>query len=340
MTKQKAVPCPSDHRPGPAPRPGQLLGGRVAWWILRGLGGWIRRLLRWCWDGDGNPVTGEVQAKTQPEYDRAAILRSRRQKFRFRAVGITLLVVVAGMVWMWLTAPWAVWALAAGVVTLAGRAGKPEEVRLLSPGIRRHIAPRLTCDLVARALAEVVDAKTAKVIREDSKQLWQSGFVDVRGGHRIRIVLPGSAVSADLVQHEQRLASALGRPEDCAIIETLPHITTGHFHLYVFDKPMLGGKPQPGPLVKAKRTSWWAPISCGQTRMGKPHLERIHGGAWFIGGKPESGKSSLGLIVAAHTALDPSALLIIVNLKWSTDYAPAKRTCHKYICTTPSGTLE
>ena len=146
---------------------------------------------------------------------------------------------------------------------------------------------------------------------------------------------PGQRSRRDLVQHEQRIASALGRPEDCAIIEPLPHVTTGHFHLYVFDKPMLGGKPSPGPLVKAKRTNWWAPISCGQTRMGKPHMERIHGGAWFIGGKPESGKSSLGLIVAAHTALDPGAQLIIVNLKGSPDYLPLKPVCHKYISTTP-----
>jgi hypothetical protein len=69
--------------------------------------------------------------------------------------------------------------------------------------------------------------------------------------------------------------------------------------------------------------------------MGKPHLERIHGGAWFIGGKPESGKSSLGLIVAAHTALDPGAQLIIVNLKGSPDYLPLKPVCHQYISTTP-----
>ena len=308
----------------------QLL--RVAWWILRGLRGWVRRTLRWALDVDSDPLSGGVQARTQQEYDRAVVLRGRRQKFRLELLGVAVLVVA---VLAWLTPTWAVDVVAALVVAAAGRAGKPEEVRLLSPGVRRHIAPRLTCGLVARALAEVVDSTTAKAIRANSDELWQSGFVDVRGGHRIRIVLPGSAVSAPLVQHEQRIASALGRPEDCAVVEPLPHITTGHFHLYVFDKPMLGGKPQPGPLLKAKKTSWWAPVSCGQTRTGRPHMERIHGGAWFIGGKPESGKSALGLIVAAHTVLDPNALLIIVNLKGSADYWWAKPVCHKYISTTP-----
>jgi hypothetical protein len=223
--------------------------GRAVGWILRGLGGWSWRLTKWLLDVEGHPTRGDLQAGDWREYSTGAILRSRRQKYRCQLLGVSLAALTVALAVLWLIAPWTRW----GCRPWSGKAGwvgRPEEIRS-SPRDPPTSPPAHRPG--RRALAEVVDAKTAKVIREDSKRLWQSGFVDVRGGHRIRIVLPGSAVSADLVQHEQRIASALGRPEDCAIIETLPHITTGHFHLYVFDKPMLGGKPSPGPLVKAKR---------------------------------------------------------------------------------------
>ena len=90
---------------------------------------------------DGHPLVGEIQARDQLQYDRAAILRARRQRFRFRALGVALLMAFAGLVWLWLAATWAVWALGVLTGVLAFRAGKPEEIRLLSPGIRRHVAP-------------------------------------------------------------------------------------------------------------------------------------------------------------------------------------------------------
>lgn len=68
-----------------------------------------------------------------------------------------------------------------------------------------------------------------------------------------------------------------------------------------------GRAPRPGPLAKARKTSWWERVDFGRTRTGQHHTERLRGGAWFVGGKPESGKSTLAIIAAAHTILDPFA---------------------------------
>lgn len=306
-----------------------------AWWT--GVGAVLTggRLLRWVLDIDGHPVVGHTPTKDERLHVIMADKRSKRIKARLILVAVVAgVLAVAGIVAWWL-APWLLALAGAGALAGLVWAGKPVDATLLSPRIRQHVTPTLTCSLVARALAEVVDSKTAKEIRAHSERLWQSGFVPIRGGHRIRVVLPGAAVADDLIPHEQRIATALGRPEDCAVVEPLPKITPGHFELYVFDKPMLGGAATPGPLASAKRTNWWGMVELGMTRTGRPHRERIHGGAFFVGGKPESGKSSTGLIIAAHTALDPGADLIIVNLKSGADYSWAKPICREYISTTP-----
>jgi hypothetical protein len=304
---------------------------RVFVWILRGLKRWIQTILRWVLDMDSHPLSGAIQAKTQTEYDKAMVLRSRRVSARSRVLGIAALAVTVTGVTVWITHPWIAWIIATVTMAFAAHTGAPETVKILSPGVRRHVVPRVTCTLVARALAEVVDDKTARAIRADSDQLWRSGFVEVPHGVRIQIVLPGAAVSRGLIPHEQRIASALGRPEDCAVVEPLPRITTGHFDLYIFDKPVLGGAPIPGPLTRAKRTSFFKPVELGRTRTGKPHTECLYGGAWFIGAKPNFGKSSLAMVALAHAILDPYTIPITVNLKMSADYAWAKAVCHTYL---------
>lgn len=119
------------------------------------------------------------------------------------------------------------------------------------------------------------------------------------------------------------------------IVEPMPGVTPGDLTLYVFDRPQLTADLGPGPLATARRVSWWDPVVIGRTRLGVPHREALRGGAWFVGGRPASGKSSLCRIAAAQTALDPRALLIIVNLKGSPDYTPLRAVCHRYIAGSP-----
>lgn len=131
------------------------------------------------------------------------------------------------------------------------------------------------------------------------------------------------------------LAAALGRLEDCVVVEPKPQVTPGDLTLYVFDQPQLSGDMGPGPVAAARKTSWFEPVVIGRTRLGRPHTEPLRGGAWFVGGRPASGKSSLCRIAAAHTALDPHAILCIVNLKGSPDYVPLRAVCHRYIAGSP-----
>ena len=192
------------------------------------------------------------------------------------------------------------------------------------PQVREHVVPDLTIGMIANTLAQVTGGATGKAILDAPHDVIQEGVI--QGEAQVfRCVLPGAAAAAGLVQHEQRVAAGLGRPVDCAIVDLLPAVSASHFDLWVLDKQALGGKPRPGPLASAKRTNWWGRVDLGRTRTGQHHTERLHGGSYFVGGKPESGKSTLAIIAAAHTALDPFAHLVVVNLKGSPDYAALRR---------------
>jgi hypothetical protein len=311
------------------------LGILLVGWTFRGAGRTTRRLTRWAADRDGHPVSGAQPATTDKLYDQAAWAHAERVGFRVRLLGfLALVALVVAVVLAWL-APW-VLALAVPVaVGLLARAGRPETVKTLTPFARKFIVPTITCALVVRALQEVVPSATAKAIVEHERELWGSGFLPIPGGHKVQVVLPGSYQARSLIPHEDRLASGVGRPEDCFIVEPLPKVTAGHAWLYIFDAPVFSGRSAAGPTAAAKKTNWWEPMPCGITRTRETHRERLFGGAWFIGGKPEVGKSELGKGVVAWSILDPIVRVMVFNLKGDAGYAFAKPSCHQYVSASP-----
>lgn len=320
-------------------RRGPRVAIRVAWWTLRGaviLGG---QVLRWAWDVDGHPRYGATPATDDRAYVRMAADHALRQKGRFTVLAVALVALLiacgaAGTLWPgWFRLGGT--ATAAGVVALLARRGRPEGVRLVAPVPSVAYRPRLTHQAVVAALMAIGNTALAKGLLADSTRIWRSDFIPVRGGHRIELQLPSPTLASELVQHEQRIAQALARPADTVVVEPLPQRTPGDLRLWVFDKPVLAGDRGPGPLLKARKTSWWEPVHVGLSRTGEPFTLDLRGGAWFLGGQPGSGKSTMALIAAAHTALDVRALLIVSNLKGSPDYAWAKPVAHRYISGAP-----
>ena len=304
---------------------------RVAWWTIRGVVLLEGRAIRWAWDKDGHPVLGAKPAESDRAYVAMADKRTMRQKYRFGIIGAAHLAALIG--WSTVLAYWPAftWPVAAAVATVMARVGRPQAATILSPSVRGHVTPRLTAQGIVRALAALGISALTKALDGDSTGLWRSDILATRGGHKVHIQMPGTVLAADLVQHEQRLAMALQRPEDCVIVEPMPHVTPGDLMLYVFDRPQLTGDLGPGPLAAAKKTSWWEPVQIGITRLGQPHREALRGGAWFLGGRPSSGKSSLARVAACHTALDVRALLLVANLKGSPDYVALQPICHRYV---------
>lgn len=316
---------------------------RSPWWLLVALAYAVRgaaivwwKLTRWVLDVDGHPLTGDIRAKDDKAYVAMARDRSRRQ--RARATLLTVLSIPAGigMLVAYFLAPHWVWpVLGALVAVRLALYGRPAGKTITSPAIRKDRALPLTDTAIINALNSCAIAALSKALAVDPTKIWRSSIAAVTGGHRVDIQMPPGVLAVELVPHEQRLAGALGRQADCVVVELLPGKTPQDLTLHVLDKPVLANPRGGGPLVRAKKANWYDPVKVGLTRLGQAATLHLRGGAWFLGGEPGAGKSSLLKIAAAHTALDPNALLTIVNLKGSPDYVGLKPVCHRYLSGSP-----
>lgn len=328
----KALDALAVHVLAQAPR----VGARAAWWALRGLFVAAKHVTMWLYDGDMHPSYGAIQASDEKMALRMANMRKERQRFRWATLGLIAVALLALLAWSLATSVLLFAVVILACVAVLARLGRPQDATMLSPAVQRHVQPRLTTQSIVRALGALGIAPLSKALEKgDTSRLWRSSIAVVPGGYRVWVQLPYGTVAEQLVEHEQRLAAALGRPEDCVIVAPKPQVTPGDLDLWVFDRPQLTADLGPGPLATARKASWWDPVVIGKTRLGQPHREHLRGGAWFVGGRPSSGKSSLCRIAAAQTALDPHALLCIVNLKGSPDYVALRPVCHRYIAGAP-----
>ena len=199
---------------------------------------------------------------------------------------------------------------------------------------REHVVPDLTIEIIANTLAQVVGGSTGKAILDNPHNVIQEGIV--RGDALVfRCCCPARP----------------RRPGSCSTSSGSPPAWAGRSTARSWSCcRSVGGalrpvgvrpaRPRRGPPPRAAVQGPPQVVVGADRRRGapaprQPTPSRLHGGAWFVGGKPESGKSTLAIIAAAHTVLDPFAHLILVNLKGSPDYAWCKKVAHKYISDSP-----
>lgn len=315
---------------------GPRMAFRFAWWAVRGLAITTSSLSMWLIVRELHPDLSNTPATS----DKAAIAmdhrRAMRQRIR-RNIALTGIVLIVGMgaaAW-WYLGAWPLW-LAAGAF-MAGMTwrGKPKGRKVFMPTGGQQLRPRLTLESIVAAFGVLGIAGINESIKAGTTDRWWTSTPQaIKGGHVVDMVLPHGVEARSVIQHEQRLAGALGRAEDCVIIEPRPRMTPSNLRLWVFDSPQLE-KAGAGPLVTAKRTSWFEPVQIGVTRSGHPHKELLRGGSWFIGGRPGAGKSSTGFAACSHAALDPTCRLMISNLKGSADYVPFERVAERVIVGSP-----
>jgi hypothetical protein len=310
--------------------------GLCAWWTVRGTALSVTDLILWMLVREMHPDLSSTPASS----DRAAIAMDHRRLMRQRIrrnILVTTLVLLTGgtgAAWYYLgTLP--LWLLGGGLVAYLTWRGKPVGKKVFMPTGAQKLLPRLTLGSIVSAFGVLgIRGIDASIKAGHTDRWWTSTPQAIRGGHVVDMVLPSGIEARTIIPYEQRLAGALGRPEDCVIVEPRPRMTPSNLRLYVYDAPRLE-KVGAGPLATARKTSWFTPVAIGITRAGIVHTEALAGGAWFLGGRPGSGKSSLAFVAAAHTALDPGARLMVVALKGGADFAPFEPLCERYIVGAP-----
>lgn len=307
---------------------------KILWWEMRGVSTVAYQLGRWGLDRDGHPLRGEIQAQDERTYIRMATDRTTRQKWRVSLV-LSVLVVGALVVAFFLPS-WLSVLIGVLMFGFLARIGRPKGATIVSPSITAQPKPLITTQLVVSALNTLPITGLEKALEGDkSSRIWRSGFADVRGGMKVAVQLPPGFLASSLLPHEDRLASAMRKPADTVIIEPKPDVTPGDFDMWIMNRPVFGGSPIPWPLRSSKRLSVFDPISLGIIRTGQIYKLALIEQNVFTGGIPGSGKSALVRVIAATAALDPLAILDLINLKGTPDFLALERSCNRYLSGNP-----
>src|SRR6266540_2861105 len=147
--------------------------GRLVVRAPRGAGRVLRGLVRWLLDLEGEPVRQAVVRREDAEAYRH-LSRQRDRRVRWRALVTTALLValLVAVAVVALAPSWARWAALAILVGVLGILGAPaDRPRLLDVAVVIPRAPRLTSEMVSRALAVLGVAGITQALAKDPRAI-------------------------------------------------------------------------------------------------------------------------------------------------------------------------
>ncbi|MQA06647.1 MAG: cell division protein FtsK [Streptosporangiales bacterium] len=296
----------------------------------RGVYRTLRAIAGWVLDAEGAPLRREaVDRKDADEYMALDGLRRDRLKWRFLLV-LPLLLAAAGLVAASVGAL-AVAVLAAVSVVVFGVIGSPADKPLIGRSVVTQKAPRLTSDLVVRALAALGIAQiNAAVGPKGTGITFPAPIVRDGPGWRATVDLPYGVTVDDIMDRRDKLASGLRRPLGCVWPESVEDEHAGRLVLWVGDQDMAKAKPTPFPLARSGRTDLFEPVPFGTDQRGRPVNVQVMFANVLIGAMPRYGKTFALRVLLLAAALDPHAQLRLFEFKGTGDFAPLEPVAHHY----------
>ncbi len=310
-----------------------LYGGTLLARSPRGAGRVIAATARWLTDAEAAPLRQEaVRVADATEYMRLARLRSERQRTRLAlfATG-TLTAAGTGLALMMAGPGWLPGLTMAGVLALLGKIGAPADRPLTGRAVVTRKVPKLTDDMVVRALAALGIAEINKAIAKGGNGISFPAPITRDGpGFRADVDLPYGVTAVDIIERRDRVASGLRRPLGCVWPEPAHDQHAGRLVLWVGDRDMSQAKPAPWPLAKKGTADIFKPIPFGTDQRGRPATVTLMYDNVLIGAMPGAGKTFAlrGPLLAA--ALDPLVRLWLYELKGTGDLGPLEPVCERY----------
>lgn len=312
-------------------------GGHVVrspWYALRGTGETARRCLAWVVAADDAEVrAAEIKAATS--------VRARTELRRAHAGASfgRLIVAAAPIVGAWAWIELGQWGLFPAVVVGATYiAMHVVGQRALSrrPEVQaaaRHVTasgkrPALSRPFVTEALALAGFGPVSMPTGGTQGPVIVSA-TPVKGGERMVIDLPPGVPVSRLVKRHEELAGALGRPAECVVIEPRPEISPLRFDLFIAHKLLSERDAPRWPWAKVRPRSFFESVPLGVDMQGNTVTAPLHETHGLIGGGTGMGKSYTARLLLMAAACDPTAILLIHNLKGGGDYrgfAPVAHT--------------
>ena len=307
---------------------------RSPWYALRGTGETLRRCLHWVVAADD----AEVRAA---EIKAAGTVRARTE-LRRAHTGATLartIVAAAPIVGAWAWINLGQWGLFPAVVVGATYVAmhvtgyRALRSRPEAQAAARHVTasgkrPALSRPFVTEALALAGFGPVTMPTGGTQGPVIVSA-TPVKGGERMVIDLPPGVPVSRLVKKHEELAGALGRPAECVVIEPRPEVSPLRFDLFIAHRLLADRDAVRWPWAKVRARSFFEPIPMGVDAQGNTVTTTLPGVHGLIGGASGMGKSYTARLLLMAAACDPTAILLVHNLKGGGDYrgfAPVAHT--------------
>jgi DNA segregation ATPase FtsK/SpoIIIE, S-DNA-T family len=291
-------------------------------------GGW----LRWLLDLEGEPVRqATVRAQDAEAYLKLA--RQRDRRVRWRAT-LSCLLVLAGVLTglgLLLAPPAARWAALTLLVAVLGVAGAPTDRPLLDTAVVIPKAPRLTSEMVVRALSVLSLGGINQALAKDPKAIGFVAPIHRDGpGWRADVNLPPGVTVGEVADRRDKLASGLGRPLGCVWPEGNAEVHPGRLILWVGDQDMATTRQPTWPLSKTGAVDLFRPFPFGTDQRGRKVPLTLMFASMVIGSIPRMGKTFAMRLALLACALDTRAELHAYDLKGTGDLSVLEPVVHRY----------
>ncbi|WP_240686893.1 FtsK/SpoIIIE domain-containing protein [Amycolatopsis suaedae] len=319
-----------------------LYAAKLAARAPRGLGRVVVAGHRWVFDAEGKPLRiAAVAAGATDEYRRLTEIRETRVRKRSTVVFLLFLAVLAGVfllvtalspVWSWLTI--------AAAVGVFGWVGTPADKPVIGRAVVTSKAPKLTSDVVVRALTALGIAQINQAVSKGPGITFPAPITRDGPGWRAEVDLPHGVTVTDVMERRDKLASGLRRPLGCVWPEPVSEEHAGRLVLWVGDQNMAAAKPAAWPLAKSGKADLFKTVPFGTDQRGRPVGVDLVFANMVIGAMPRMGKTfSLRVLVLA-AALDPWVELLLFELKGTGDLGMFERVAHRYASGPDTDTLD
>jgi DNA segregation ATPase FtsK/SpoIIIE, S-DNA-T family len=291
-------------------------------------GGW----LQWLLDLEGEPVRqATVRAQDAEAYLKLA--RQRDRRVRWRAT-LTCLLVLAGVLaglGLLLAPSAARWVALTLVVAVLGVAGTPADRPLLDTAVVIPKAPRLTSEMVVRALSVLSLAGINQALAKDPKAIAFVSPIHRDGpGWRADIDLPPGVTVGEVADRRDKLASGLGRPLGCVWPEGNAEVHPGRLILWVGDQDIAKTRQPTWLLAKTGEVDLFRPFPFGTDQRGRKVPLTLMFASMVIGSIPRMGKTFAMRLALLAAALDPRCELHAYDLKGTGDLSVLEPVAHRY----------
>jgi DNA segregation ATPase FtsK/SpoIIIE, S-DNA-T family len=313
-----------------------VYAGRLALRSPRGAWRIASAVFAWVFDLEGHPVrVAAVDQADSGHYLRLSKQRNDRVKVRGTAALIVALPLALAAV---AVALWGgpVLRTLAGValVAVAGAFGRRPDKPLLDTAVSTHKVPKLTSDIVRRALSVAVPEIRAALAKDPGAVEFVDPIQRDGQGYRAPVNLPYGVTVGDVMGQRPRLASGLRRQLGCVWPEGDPGQHEGRLILWVGDKDLAelrGKKGLPWALAHSGHHDVFRPVPFGADPRGRSVSVPLFQHNVLIGSIPGQGKTGAATVLACGVALDPLAELWIHELKGSGDLDPLAQVAHRFI---------